>query len=494
MVANYTASGKRRKQDDFTPGGINNKRPDRAAIQYTNAIKQAFKTKKPVVLGGIEASLRRICHYDFWSDKVRRSIVCDAKADAILYGMGERTIVEFATAVSEGRDWRNIDGICYMASEKDFTKDDDAIELPSFQEVSAPTIEGKKAFAKAFKIFSENQDPLTGHTLLQKIDTRYLVHNKPAKILDEKELDEIYSINWMLDAPPSIRKKGDIRALDTIRFGITTHRGCYGQCNFCAIAVHQGRRVVSRSEKNIIDEAKRMTSHPKWRGTISDVGGPTANMYGFDCEKKKSDGTCKNKRCLFPAACKLLNVNHLRQINLLKELKALPKVKNVFVSSGIRPDIVAADEKFGERYIETITRNHVSGQLKLAPEHVVEKVLEFMGKPSIKSLMQFKAVFDRANRKFGKRQFLTYYFIAAHPGCTVENMRELKKFATTKLKLNPEQVQIFTPTPLTHATCMYYTGINPDTMKEVFVDKKYSARELQKAILVDRKNHTMQRR
>ena len=494
MVANYTASGKKRKQDDFTPGGINNRRPDRVAIQYTNAIRQAFKEKKPVVIGGIEASLRRIAHYDFWSDKVRRSVVCDAKADAVLYGMGERIIAEFAAAVADGKDWRNLDGVCYMAPEKNFVPPAGAIELPSFMEVSAPTKEGKAAFARAFKIFSENQDPATARTLLQKTDNRYLVHNRPAKVLDEKELDEIYSTRWMLDAPPAIRKKGDIRALDTIRFGITTHRGCYGQCNFCAIAVHQGRRIVSRSEKSIVEEARRMSAHPKWRGTISDVGGPTANMYGFDCEKKKTAGACTNRRCLFPSVCRFLGVDHTRQMRLLKELRSLPNVRNVFVSSGIRPDLVAADEKHGDGYIEAIVRNHVSGQLKLAPEHTCAHVLECMGKPGVKSLLRFKSAFERANRKFGKRQFLTYYFIAAHPGCTVRDMRELKRFATTELKLNPEQVQIFTPTPLTHATCMYYTGLDPDTMKEVFVDRKRSSRELQKSILTEKGNRPTGRR
>ncbi|MBO7237146.1 MAG: YgiQ family radical SAM protein, partial [Kiritimatiellae bacterium] len=461
MVANYTASGKRRRQDDFTPGGENNRRPDRAAIIYSNAIRAAFKPAKPILLGGVEASLRRISHYDFWSDKVRRPIVCDAKADALSYGMGERAVLAFAEAIKAGRDWRTIPGICYMAGEKNFVPPEGAVELPSYAEVSAPTSDGKKAFTKAFQLFSANQDPVTAKCLFQKVDNRYLVHNPPSPPLESDELDAVHDIKWMLDAPPSIRRQGAIRALDTIRFGVTTHRGCYGECRFCAIAVHQGRRIVSRSPESIIGEVRGFLKHPRFKGTVSDVGGPTANMYGFDCAKKAVKGACVNKACLFPSACPSLQVDHRPQINLLESLRSIPGVKHVFVASGIRPDLVAADRACGDRYIDEIAKHHVSGQLKLAPEHVVTRVLEFMGKPGVESLLKFKRKFEAANRRFGKKQFLTYYFIAAHPGCTEADMRELKRFATRELKLNPEQVQIFPPTPLTAATCMYYTGVDP---------------------------------
>lgn len=483
MVANYTASGKRRRQDDFTPGGENNRRPDRAAIIYSNAIRAAWKPSKPILIGGVEASLRRISHYDFWSDKVRRPIVCDAKADALSYGMGERTLLQFAEAIKSGRDWRDIDGLCYMVSEKNFIRPQESIELPSFAEVSATTPEGKRAFVTAFKIFSENQDPITAKKLIQKVDNRYLVHNKPSAPLESKELDAIHNIKWMLDAPPSIRREGEIRALDTIRFGVTTHRGCYGECRFCAIAVHQGRRVVSRSQESIINEVKGFLRHPRFKGTVSDVGGPTANMYGFDCAKKAERGVCKNKACLFPKACPALKVNHQPQIKLLQSLRSIKGVKHVFVASGIRPDLVAADSACGDKYIDEIVKHHVSGQLKLAPEHVVTRVLEFMGKPGVESLLKFKRKFEAANRRLGKKQFLTYYFIAAHPGCTESDMRELKRFATRELRLNPEQVQIFTPTPLTAATCMYYTGIDPVSGKNVYVASRLSEKMRQKNIL-----------
>ena len=484
MVANYTASGKRRRQDDFTPGGENNRRPDRAAIIYSNTIRAAFKPAKPILLGGVEASLRRISHYDFWSDKVRRPIVCDAKADALSYGMGERAVLAFAEAIKAGRDWRTIPGLCYMAGEKNFVPPEGAVELPSYAEVSAPTSDGKKAFTKAFQLFSANQDPVTAKSLIQKVDNRYLVHNPPSPPLESDELDAVHDIKWMLDAPPSIRRQGAIRALDTIRFGVTTHRGCYGECRFCAIAVHQGRRIVSRSPESIIGEVRGFLKHPRFKGTVSDVGGPTANMYGFDCPKKAVKGACGNKACLFPSVCPSLKVDHLPQIKLLGSLRSIPGVKHVFVASGIRPDLVAADRACGDRYIDEIAKHHVSGQLKLAPEHVVTRVLEFMGKPGVESLLKFKRKFEAANRRFGKKQFLTYYFIAAHPGCTEADMRELKRFATRELKLNPEQVQIFTPTPLTAATCMYYTGVDPVSGQSAYVARGLGEKTRQKNMLV----------
>ena len=484
MVANYTASGKRRRQDDFTPGGENNRRPDRAAIIYSNAIRAAFKPAKPILLGGVEASLRRISHYDFWSDKVRRPIVCDAKADALSYGMGERAVLAFAEAIKAGRDWRTIPGICYMAGEKNFVPPEGAVELPSYAEVSAPTSDGKKAFTRAFQFFSANQDPVTAKCLFQKVDNRYLVHNPPSPPLESDELDAVHDIKWMLDAPPSIRRQGAIRALDTIRFGVTTHRGCYGECRFCAIAVHQGRRIVSRSSESIIGEVRGFLRHPRFKGTVSDVGGPTANMYGFDCPKKAVKGACGNKACLFPSVCPSLKVDHLPQIKLLGSLRSIPGVKHVFVASGIRPDLVAADRACGDRYIDEIAKHHVSGQLKLAPEPVVTRVLEFMGKPGVESLLKFKRKFEAANRRFGKKQFLTYYFIAAHPGCTEADMRELKRFATRELKLNPEQVQIFTPTPLTAATCMYYTGVDPVSGQSAYVARGLGEKTRQKNMLV----------
>ena len=486
MVANYTASGKKRRHDDFTPGGVNNRRPDRATIVYANLARAAYRPAPPIILGGIEASLRRVAHYDFWSDRVRRPVICDAKADILCYGMGERTMVALAEALRDGKDWRSIRGLCYLAAEADVPARTlaSAVRLPSFAEVAAPTEEGRRAFLAAFKLFAAEQDAVTARPLLQKTDTRLLVHNPPAFPLEPDELDAVHDIPYMLDVPPSIRAQGAVRALDTIRFSVTTHRGCYGNCRFCAITVHQGRRVVSRSSNSIVGEVIRLSRHPRFRGTVADVGGPTANMYAIDCARKQKEGACPGKDCLFPSLCPALNPDHSAQLALLKRLRSLPGVKHVFVASGIRPDLVAADHSHGCAYVDELAHHHVSGQLKLAPEHVVDHVLAAMGKPGVKSIMQFKEQFDVASRRHGKRQFLTYYFIAAHPGCTEGDMRALKRFAHMRLKLNPEQVQIFTPTPLTAATAMYYTGLDPKTEQPVFRAKSFRDRQRQKDVLV----------
>ncbi|MGN0846091.1 MAG: YgiQ family radical SAM protein [Kiritimatiellia bacterium] len=484
MVANYTATGKRRHQDDFTPGGENNRRPDRATIVYSNAIRAAFKPAKPIVLGGIEASLRRIAHYDFWSDKVRRPVICDAKADILSYGMGERSVVELAEALRDGKDWHGIRGICYLTSQPpDATAAGGLVRLPSFAEVSAKTDAGRRAFLRAHNLFAANQDAVTAKTLIQQVDLRWLVHNPPARPLESAELDAVHDIPFMLDAPPAIRAQGAIRALDTIRFSVTTHRGCYGNCRFCAITVHQGRRVVSRSPKSILAEVARFTRHPKFRGTVADVGGPTANMYGFDCPRKQAAGACPDRDCLYPTCCPALKPDHGPQLALLRKIRSLPGVKHVFVASGIRPDLVAADPRNGCEYVSELAKHHVSGQLKLAPEHVVDHVLDAMGKPGVKTLLRFKELFDAASRKCGKRQFLTYYFIAAHPGCDERDMHELRRFATQNLKLSPEQVQIFTPTPLTAATAMYYTGLDPATGRAVYVERGLGGKQRQKDLL-----------
>ena len=483
MVANYTATGRRRRQDDFTPGGANDRRPDRATIVYANAIRAAFHPAKPIVLGGVEASLRRVAHYDFWSDKVRRPVLCDAKADALCYGMGERAMTALAEALRDGADWRGVRGLCYLADDARRRALPGAIELPSFADVAAKTDAGRRAFLRAHVLFAANQDAATARPLVQKVDLRWLVHNPPAPPLEPDELDAVHDIPFMLDAPPSLRAQGPIRALDTIRFSVTTHRGCYGNCRFCAIAVHQGRRVVSRSPRSILAEVARFAEHPKFRGVVADVGGPTANMYGFDCPRKKAHGACPARDCLFPAACPSLRPDHRPQLDLLRRIRALPGVRHVFVASGIRPDLVAADPRSGRAYVDALARHHVSGQLKLAPEHAVDRVLAAMGKPGVASLLRFKEAFDAASRACGKRQFLTYYFIAAHPGCTERDMQELRRFATRHLHLSPEQVQIFTPTPLTAATAMYYTGLDPATGAPVFVERGLAGKQRQKDVL-----------
>ena len=484
MVANYTATGKRRQQDDFTPGGVNNARPDRAVIAYCNLIRGAFKPCKPLVIGGIEASLRRIAHYDYWSDTVRRPVLFDAKANILVYGMAERVIVALARTLRDGREWRTLRGLCYAHPAISDALPQGAVTMPDFDTVAANTDEGRASFLEMYRLFAANQEPRTAKPLLQRVDTRFLVHNPPDQVLSSKELDAVYALPYMLDAHPSHASKGKVRALDTIRFSITTHRGCYGECNFCAIAIHQGRRVVSRSEASILDEAHRMIHHAKFTGIVQDVGGPTANMYGFECERKVKQGACPDKRCLYPFCCPALKPDHTSQLELLKKLRHLPGVRKVFVASGIRPDLIVSDSRQGEHYVDELTAHHVSGQLKLAPEHSEKRVLDVMGKPGIEGLLRFKELFTAANKKHGLKQFLTYYFIAAHPECIEDDMRALKRFATQHLHLSPEQVQIFTPTPSTWSTAMYYTGINPFTGQTLSVTRGLRSKQAQKDILI----------
>ena len=475
MVANYTASKKFRKSDDMTPGGQNTRRPDRATIAYTNLIRRYFKNTRPIVLGGIEAGLRRISHYDFWDDAIRRSVLFDAKADLLVYGMGEKAVVEIAERLAKGRAAEGIRGTC------EIRRDPPAgyIELPPHDLVSRD----KDAFTRMFETFYHNSDPISAKGLFQKQDTRYLVHHPPQAPPDTPELDRIHELGYELDAHPLHQPDGPVRALDTIRFSITTHRGCYGECRFCAIAVHQGRTVVSRSEASILREARQMAGHPLFRGIIRDVGGPTANMYGIECDIKRKKGICRNKRCISPRLCKHLPVNHLRQIRLLQNIRGIEGIKKVFIGSGIRHDMVVADKTWGQKYLEEIVGHHVSGQLKIAPEHSENHILSLMGKPEIEQTRTFISRFDQAVKKTGQKRYLTCYFIAAHPGCTMADMRRLKQFTRRTLKFTPEQVQIFTPTPATFSTVMYWTEKKSDSGKPLFVEKDRSKREKQKQTL-----------
>jgi uncharacterized radical SAM protein YgiQ len=466
MVANYTPVKKFRRQDDYTPGGINI-RPNRATIAYTNLIRQHFKNTKPIVLGGIEASLRRIAHYDYWDDAIRRSILFDSKADILAYGMAEKTIVELAQALKEGSDWKQIRGICYDNAT------DEYVPLPSFEEVST----NKQSFLQMTQLFHKKIDDAdTG--FVQKHGERFLIHNPPQPQLYTKELDEISDLDYEYDVHPYYNT-GEVRALETIKQSITTHRGCFGNCNFCSIAIHQGQNVVSRSIKSITDEASRIAQKPGFNGIIYDVGGPTANMYDAKCEK---GWRCAEKHCLMPHICPNLTFGHREQLNLLRNLANIPEVKRVFISSGIRHDMVIADKENGERYIEQLVEHHVSGQIKLAPEHYDNEVLTLMNKPSIKSLMRFKAMFDNTCESLGQRYFLTYYLMAAHPGCTVRHMQRLRDFLTTGLKLIPKQVQIFTPTPSTISTAMYYCETDMSGNK-IFCEKSLKGIQQQKDVL-----------
>jgi len=486
LIANYTATNKFRKSDDYTPGGINNRRPNRASIVYSNLIRQYFKFTVPIVLGGIEASLRRVAHYDFWSNKLRRSILFDAKADYLVYGMAEKTIIEFAQSLEKGVDPHKIRGLSYISK----TPPEAYKTLPSYQTV----VKNKRAFIDMFHIFYRNNDPLNAKGLVQKTDERYLVQNPPQFHLSQAELDRSYTLDFERAVHPYYLKQGNVRALDTIKFSISSHRGCYGECNFCAIGVHEGRTIRWRSEQSIIKETKQMTTLPDFTGYISDVGGPTANMYGFECTKKLKSGACKNKRCIYPDICPQLPITHKPQIKLLQRIRNIPGVKKVFIGSGIRTDLMIADRKQGSKYLEEVVKHHTSGQLKIAPEHTEPKVLAAMGKPGRNSLMQFKKKFDDLTRSIGKKQFLTYYFIAAHPGCTETDMEKLKSFVSRELCLNPEQVQIYTPTPSTYSSLMYYTGMDPFTMKNIFVEKKLSHKEKQKNILLLKEKSPTQKR
>ncbi|MDZ7722451.1 MAG: YgiQ family radical SAM protein [candidate division KSB1 bacterium] len=463
MVANYTANGRKRKSDDYTAGNVNNRRPDRAVIVYSNLIRRYFKNTVPLVLGGIEASLRRIVHYDYWSNKLRRSILFDAKADYLLYGMSDRTVVQLTERLQNGESPADLPGLCHISS----TIPDTALVLPAWDQVKRD----KAAFTDMFMTFYQEQDPKHARPLAQLQDTRYLVQNPPAPYLRQTELDRLHALPFERDLHPHHRQQGPVKALDTIQFSIPTHRGCYGECHFCSIAVHQGRTVRWRSMDSVTNEARTLTQHPNFKGRITDLGGPTANMYGFECAKKLKSGACRDKRCLYPAVCNTLQIDHQPQIDLLRRMKNIPDIKSVYVSSGIRYDMVLADKQHGRDYLNEIVRAHVSGQLKIAPEHSEPNVLAKMGKPPVDDLVRFVNMFYDLTRKAGKDQYLTYYLIAAHPGCREQDMHKLKQFAARTLKVKPRQIQIFTPTPSTLSTLMYYTERDPFTGNSCFVDK-----------------------
>ena len=472
MVANYTSSGKPRKQCDFTPNGINNKRPDRASIVYTTLIRRYFKNTKPIVLGGIEASLRRIAHYDFKTDKVRRSILFDAKADYIIYGMGELPVLELAKALDNNESVENIKGLCFISKDKV----SNAVEMPSFEEVCTD----KRAFYNMFKIFYNNSEAVSGKRLIQKTGDRYLIQNPPA-YYDDNILDEVSDIEYERAVHPQI--KGKIKAIDTIKTSIISHRGCFGGCSFCAIAVHQGRRVVSRSAASIEKEVKSMVSKKWFSGTITDIGGPTGNMYMMKCKKMEKLGACTHKHCLYSEVCNGMNTNHAPLLNMLESIKNIKGVKNLFATSGIRADLAVKDKENGKRYISEIAKNYVSGQLKMAPESADLKVLKAMKKPDNSSFLEFCSLYKNYSKKYNKNQYISCYFIAAHPAESEKEAYNTRKFIEKNLDFNPEQVQIFTPTPSTWATCAYYTGLDEDG-NNIYVEKSLSKKEKYKSIIM----------
>ncbi len=498
MVANYTATKKFRKSDDFTPGGVNNRRPDRASIVYSNLIRKNYKNTAPIVLGGIEASLRRIAHYDFWSNKVRGSLLFDAKADLLVYGMAEKSIIALAkilkdqeSAVDENikkpllvekyPSLRELKGICFIDREPNRAY----LPLPSLKSVQ----NDKLKFIDMFHIFYHNNEPMTSKGLYQEHNGRYLIQNPPSDYMSQSEIDHVYDLKYMRDVHPYYKKQGEVKALQTIQFSVTTHHGCYGECNFCAISVHQGKAIRSRSQNSIINEIKEFKNHNNFKGIINDVGGATANMYGFECDKKLKKGICADKPCVGSTVCSTLKPTHKNQIDLLRKIRKIPEVKKAFVNSGLRYDLINEDKQYGQEYLKEIVNHHVSGQMKIAPEHTDDKVLKLMGKPDKKTLLDFKRNFENLNKKSGKKQFLTYYLIAAHPGSTMNDMQSLKDFTNKNLKLNPEQVQVFIPTPSTYSTLMFYTEMNPWTKQKVFVEKDQNKKQMQKDIVTAKTNY-----
>jgi len=483
MVSNYTATKKFRNTDDYTPGGKNNKRPDRAVNAYCNLIRRHFKNTVPLVLGGIEASLRRVSHYDYWSNKLRKPILFDSKADVMIYGMGEIALEQLTKAIEEKRDYRDIRGICYISKEPV----DEFIQLPSHQEC----LDDKEKYIDLFDAFYDNNDPISANGLCEAVDTRYLIQNPPSDYLNEDEMDENSNLPFTRELHPYYAKDGKVKCLETIKFSIMTHHGCWGECNFCAIGVHQGRTIRTRSENNILSEAKDFNKYKDYKGIISDVGGPTANMYGYECNKKLKLGTCAHQRCVDANhLCGSMKPDHSRNINLLRQVREVEGVRKAFVASGVRYDMINSDKEHGYTYLKEMVKHHISGQMKVAPEHTQQHVLELMGKPGKKELVEFKHLYDKLNKEEGKNQFLTYYLIAAHPGCEEKDMHELKRFTRDELQMNPEQAQVFTPTPGTYSAVMYYTELDPATRKKIFVEKDTKRKEKQKQIVVAKDTFT----
>jgi len=481
MVSNYTATKKFRNSDDYTPGGVNNRRPDRAVLAYCNLIRQYFKNTAPLVLGGIEASLRRITHYDYWSNKLRKPILFDSKADVLIYGMGEIALQDLTKAMDKGEDYSDIRGICYIAKEPK----ESHIQAPSHQEC----LDDKEKYIDLFDYFYHNNDPISAKGLCQKVDSRYAIQNPPCDYLNEEEMDRLSALPHTRELHPYHAAEGKVKCLETIKFSINTHQGCWGECNFCAIGVHQGRTIRTRSEESIVKEAKEFTTYNDFKGIIADVGGPTANMYGYECNKKLKLGTCDHQRCVDSThLCSSMKIDHSRVLNMLDKVRNVEGVKKAFVASGVRYDFITEDKRHGYSYLKEMVKHHISGQMKVAPEHTQQHVLDLMGKPGKQTLVDFKKLYDKLNREMGKQQFLTYYLIAAHPGCEEKDMHELKRFTSEELKMNPEQAQVFTPTPGTYSAVMYYTEMDPTTRKKIFVEKDTKRKEKQKAIVVKKES------
>ena len=477
MVNHYSVSKKRRQQDSYTPGGVMGKRPDYATVVYCNLIRSVYKDAA-IIIGGIEASLRRLAHYDYWSNKLKRSILLDSQADLISYGMGEHSIVEIADALNSGIDIKDItfiDGTVFKTRNLDIVYDYKM--LPDYQELK----DDKRVYAKSFFVQYSNTDPVLGKRLVEPYyGKEFVVQNPPAKPLTQEEMDEVYALPYMRNYHPCYEADGGIPAIREIKFSLISNRGCFGACSFCALTFHQGRIIQARSHESLVEEAKLLTEEPDFKGYIHDVGGPTANFRFPACEKQLTKGACPNRQCLFPEPCKNIRADHSDYISLLRKLRSIPKVKKVFIRSGIRFDYVLADKK--RAFLRELCEYHVSGQLKVAPEHVADAVLKRMGKPQNSVYMQFVREYKEMNKKIGKEQYLVPYLMSSHPGSTLKEAVELAEYLRD-LGYMPEQVQDFYPTPSTLSTCMYYTGLDPRTMEEVYTPHNPHEKAMQRALI-----------
>lgn len=475
MVANYTVSLKKRNDDAYSPGG-KNVRPDRALEVYCKQIRRLFKDT-PIIIGGLEASLRRFAHYDYWDNDVFESILVRSNADLLVYGMGENQTTEITTLFKNGvdiKDMKNIRGTCYLCEPKDTPIG--GVQCPDFNIVK----QDKKSYAKACKIQYDNQDEIYGKTVLQRHNNKMLVQNPPAFALTQEQLDKVYSLNYMRKPHPKYDAQGGVPAINEVEFSITHNRGCFGSCNFCSITLHQGRKISCRSHDSVINEAQKLVSSKDFKGYIHDVGGPTANFRSPSCEVQIENGLCKNKKCLAPTPCKKLSVNHSDYLELLRKLRKIKGVKKVFIRSGIRYDYLLLDKD--ETFLNELIEHHVSGQLKVAPEHCSQRVLDNMGKPSIEAYKAFSRKYFSLSKRYKKEQYLVPYLMSSHPGATLDDAIELALFLKNE-NIRPEQVQDYYPTPGTISTAMFYTELNPYTLEKIFVAKTAEQKAMQRALL-----------
>ena len=481
MVAHYTAAKKKRSDDAYSPGNKAGYRPDRAVLTYCRRLREVWGKDVPILIGGLEASLRRFAHYDYWDDAVRPSILAESGADLLMFGMGEHSMIEIADLLNDGvpvSEITEVRGTCYLTAPEHTPYG--AAQCPSFEEVRGDSPAAKKAYAKACRLQYDQQDEVYGKRILQRHGDKMLVQNPPAISLTREELDALYKLPFTRTYHPMYEPLGGVPAIKEVRFSITHNRGCFGFCNFCSIALHQGRRMTTRSAESVIEEAKLLTTYPDFKGYIHDVGGPTANFRHPSCEKQAQYGLCKGKKCLAPEPCKNLYVEHREYLDLLRKLRALPKVRRVFIRSGIRYDYLLCDED--ESFFKELVAHHVSGQLKVAPEHSSNHVLDLMGKPHIEAYRRFQKRFYELTKSIGKEQYLVPYLMSSHPGSTMKDAIDLACFLK-KDGIRPEQVQDFYPTPGTISTCMFWTGLNPYTMEEIYVPRSPQEKAEQRALL-----------